>query len=99
MKSLQDAFLEPYPVNLGGACYYFARSPENFCGFFSSNLLGNFALNNGGDFGDFWFGLLLPRDARKLLKNSGKIRSKIRGNTQDENSKYSGNFHSGALLT
>ena len=29
---------------------YFARSPENFCGFFSSNLPGDFALKNGGDF-------------------------------------------------
>ena len=29
---------------------YPARSPENFCGFFSSNLPGNCALRNAGDF-------------------------------------------------
>ena len=41
---------------------YFACSPENFCGFFSSNLPGNFALKNDGDFGDFLGGLRLPQN-------------------------------------
>ena len=35
----------------------------------------------------------------KFAKNSGKIRSKIRGKFRDENSKNSGNFRSATFLT
>ena len=53
-----------------------------------------------GIFGDFFSGLRLPRNkARKLLKNSGEIRSQIRGKMRDENSKDSGNFRAATFLT
>ena len=58
---------------------------------FSSNLRGNFALKNGGDF--FCSGLLSHEMKNKnSSKNSGKIRSKIRGKIRDKNSKKFGEF-------
>ena len=53
-----------------------------------------------GIFGDIFSGLRLPRnEARKILENSGKIRSKIRGKIRDEISKNSGNFRSATFMT
>ena len=46
---------------------------RNILWIFSSNLRGNFALKNGGDFWWIFSGLRFPRNkARKLLKNFGE---------------------------
>ena len=47
--------------------------PRKLLWIFSLNLPGNFALKNGGDFGEF-FPVSVPREARKLLKKFGEIR-------------------------
>ena len=67
---------------------------------FYSNLPGNFALKNGGDFWWIFSGLRFPQnEARKLLEKFGKIRSKIRGKIRDESPKNSGKIRSAAFLT
>ena len=63
---------------------------------FSSNLPGNFALKNGGDFGEFF---LASVPTKRGMKTSQKNSGKIRGNIRDENSKNSGNFRSATSLT
>ena len=56
-------------------------------------LARNFVLRHGGDFWWILSGLRLPQnEARKFLKKSGKIQSKIRSKIRDENSKNSGTF-------
>ena len=63
---------------------------------FCFELSGNFAFNNGGDFGEFFLVSVSHRKKHEnSKKNSGKIRSKI----QDENSKNSGKFRSATFLT
>ena len=72
-----------------------------FLWFVFSYLPGNFELENGGDFRWVFSGLrFLRNEARKLVKNSGKIRGKIRGKTRDKHSgQNSGNFRSATFLT
>ena len=49
---------------------------------------------------NFFSGLRFPRnEARKFLKNSGKIRREIRGKIRGQNSKNSENFRSATFLT
>ena len=53
-----------------------------------------------GIFGEFFLVSVSHETKReKSSKNSGKIRSKIRGEIQDENSKNSGSFRSATFLT
>ena len=79
---------------------YFARSPENFCGFFLRTCLGILHCKMIGIFGEFF--LVCGSHEMKHEKSSkisGKIRSKIRGKIRDKNSKNSGNFRSATFLT
>ena len=71
---------------------------KHFVNIFSC-LPRNFALKNGGGFGDFFLiSVSHETKHKKSSKNSGKIRSKIRGKIRGENSKNSGNFRSAATF-
>ena len=64
---------------------------------FSSNLPGNFALKNGGDFGEFF---LASVSHKMKHENSSKIRGKFGAKFgANEKSKISGSFRSATFLT
>ena len=77
--------------------HYFACSPKNFVNIFFFVFAWEFSIEKWqGIFGEFFL-VSVSHETKheKSSKNSGKIRSKIRG----ENSKNSGNFHSATFLT
>ena len=92
--------IESFADNFVLAFAYFARSPENFCGFFFE-FAWRFCIEKWRGFLINFFMVSVSHETKheNSWKNSGTIRSKIRGKIRDENSKNSGNFRSATFLT
>ena len=66
-----------------------ACSPEDFCDFCSSDLPGDLAFKNGGDFGEHSVVSVSQEPKhKKSSNNSGKIWSKLRCEIRDEHSEF-----------
>ena len=88
---------------LAAATLLFTLLSRDLLWIFSSNLPGNFALKNGGEFWWIFSGLRFPppprNEARKLLKKFRENSEQNLGQNSDESSKNSGNFRSATFMT